>query len=212
MTVRTNDGLMPTSRAPVSSWITERTARPKVVAPKNRSSTIPTASAIAEAQTLPTAIGTPRIEIGSPLMLLMYNAPRIAPDEQSPDDERDPERQQETHERPLLLALAVDRPHQREVEQDGDAGCRQHAHERGQNCRNAVLYDERRHDRREHHDLAVREVEDTAETVDQGHPDAEQADDSPSTMPSRTTAFILLRRSRVIEQIQDRGHPWRGPA
>ena len=30
-------------------------------------------------------------------------------------------------------------------------------------------------DRREHHDLAVREVDDTAETVDQGHPDAEQA-------------------------------------
>ena len=74
MTVRTNDGLMPTSRAPVSSWITERTPRPKVVAPKNRRSTAPTASAIAEAQMLPTAIGTPRIEIGSPLML-MYSAP-----------------------------------------------------------------------------------------------------------------------------------------
>ena len=39
MTVRTNDGLMPTSRAPVSSWITERTPRPNVVQPKNRRST-----------------------------------------------------------------------------------------------------------------------------------------------------------------------------
>ena len=74
MTVRTNDGLMPTSRAPVSSWITERTPRPKVVAPKNNRSTAATASAIAEAQILPTAIGTPMTEIGSPLTK-MYNAP-----------------------------------------------------------------------------------------------------------------------------------------
>ena len=74
MTVRTNDGLMPTSRAPVSSWITERTPRPKVVTPKNSRSTAATASAITEAQMLPTAIGTPRIEIGSPLTL-MYSAP-----------------------------------------------------------------------------------------------------------------------------------------
>ena len=74
MTVRTNDGLMPTSRAPTSSWITERTPRPKVVAPKNRRSKAATASAITEAQMLPLVIGTPRIEIGSPVML-MYSAP-----------------------------------------------------------------------------------------------------------------------------------------
>ena len=38
-----------------------------------------------------------------------------------------PKRQQETQERPLLALLAVDRLHQREVEQDGDTDRRQHA-------------------------------------------------------------------------------------
>ena len=74
MTVRTNDGLMPTRRAPVSSWMIERTPRPKVVRPKKSRSTAATASAITEAQRLPTAIGTPMIETGSPLTL-MYSAP-----------------------------------------------------------------------------------------------------------------------------------------
>ena len=74
-TVRTEDGLMPTSRAPVSSWITERMPRPNVVAPRNTSSTAPPLRVITEAQKLPTANGTPRIEIGS-LPMLMYSAPR----------------------------------------------------------------------------------------------------------------------------------------
>ena len=46
-----------------------------------------------------------------------------------------PERQQEAQQRPLLAALAVDRPHQREVEQHGDAGRRQHADDGRQNRR-----------------------------------------------------------------------------
>ena len=78
------------------------------------------------------------IEIGSPLTK-MYNAPAgIPPGEQTSDDERGSERQQEAQERPLLAVLAVDRPHQRQVEQDGDAGRRQHADEGGENRRDAV--------------------------------------------------------------------------
>ncbi len=53
----------------------------------------------------------------------------VAPDEHAPDDERRPERQQETQEDPLLAVLAVDRSQQREVEQDGDADRRQHAND-----------------------------------------------------------------------------------
>ena len=79
--------------------------------------------------------------------------------------------------------LAVDRPHQREVEQDGDARRREHAHDGGQNRRDAVLHDERGDDRREHDDLAVREVDDAAEAVDQRHPDAEQAERQPEHDP-----------------------------
>ena len=67
-TVLTKDGLMPTSREPTSSWITDRTPRPKVVTPKKTRSAAPTATAITEAQMLPTAIGTPTTETGSPPM------------------------------------------------------------------------------------------------------------------------------------------------
>jgi hypothetical protein len=74
ISVRTSDGLIPTSRAPVSSWITDRTPRPKVVRPKKSTRTPATPSAITEAQTLPAAIGTPPIEIGSP-PTKMYSAP-----------------------------------------------------------------------------------------------------------------------------------------
>ena len=59
------------------------------------------------------------------------------------DHERRPQRQQEPQEGPLLAVLAVDRPHQRQVEQDGDAGGRQHADDGGQHGRDAVLHDER---------------------------------------------------------------------
>ncbi len=78
---------------------------------------------------------------------------------------------------------AVDRTHQREIEQDGDAGCRQHADERGEKRRTAVLHDDRGDDRREHDDLAVREIEDAAESVDQRHPDAEQPERQPEHDP-----------------------------
>ena len=70
---------------------------------------------------LPTAIGTPMTEIGSP-PTKMYNAPAGYRQASTPaDDERGAERQQEAQERPLFAVLAIDRPHQREVEQDGDA-------------------------------------------------------------------------------------------
>ena len=71
---------------------------------------------------------------------------------------------------------AVDGTHQREVEQDRDPGRRQHTNEGGENRRDAVLHEERDDDRREHDDLAVGEVEDAAETVDERHADAEQAE------------------------------------
>ena len=92
------------------------------------------------------------------------------------DHERGAERQQEPQQRPLLAVLAVDGPHQRQVQEHGDTRSRQHAHERCHDRRPTVLHDERDDDRREHHDLAVCEVEDAAETVDQRHPDAEQAE------------------------------------
>src|SRR5918998_72704 len=53
MKVRTAAGLIPTSRAPTSSWMTERAARPSVVARKNRNRAAPTASEMAEAHRLP---------------------------------------------------------------------------------------------------------------------------------------------------------------
>ena len=46
-------------------------------------------------------------------------ARRVAPGEQAADDERDPEGQQQSQERPLLTPLAVDR-HQGQIEQHGD--------------------------------------------------------------------------------------------
>ena len=94
-----------------------------------------------------------------------------------------PECQQEPHQRALLAVLAVDRPHQREVEQDGDAGGCQHAHRGRQDRRNPVLHDERDDDRREDHDLPVGEVEDAAEPVDERHPDAEEAERQPEHDP-----------------------------
>jgi hypothetical protein len=66
MKVRTAAGLIPTSRAPTSSWITERAARPSVVARKNSSRTAPTATEIPEAHRLPTRMRTPRIGTASP--------------------------------------------------------------------------------------------------------------------------------------------------
>ena len=85
--------------------------------------------------------------------------------------------------------LAVDRPHQREIEQHGDAGSRQHADGGRQEGRDAVLHDEHDDDRGEHHDLAVREVEDAAEAVDQRHPDAEQAERQPEHDPVEDDRF-----------------------
>ena len=55
MTARTTAGLMPHSSAPVSSWITERTARPNVVKRRNSTSTTPMAKLIADATRLPGA-------------------------------------------------------------------------------------------------------------------------------------------------------------
>ena len=66
--VRTADGLTPHSRAPASSWITERTPRPSVVRRKNATSTRPAATAIPDATRAPTGIGTPRIGTASPEM------------------------------------------------------------------------------------------------------------------------------------------------
>ena len=66
MRVRTAAGLIPTSRAPTSSWITERVARPKVVRRKNSSRAAPTASEMPEAHRLPTRMRTPRIGTASP--------------------------------------------------------------------------------------------------------------------------------------------------
>ena len=106
----------------------------------------------------------------------VQRAGRVAPGEQTPDHERGAERQQKAQQRPLLAVLAVDGPHQRQVQEHGETRSRQHAHERRHDRRPTVLHDERDHDRREHHDLAVGEVEDAAETVDQRHPDAEQAE------------------------------------
>ena len=74
MTVRTNDGLMPTSRAPVSSWITERTPRPKVVRAEEDEEHRRDRERDRRGPDAPYAIGTPMIEIGSP-PTKMYSAP-----------------------------------------------------------------------------------------------------------------------------------------
>ena len=79
--------------------------------------------------------------------------------------------------------LAVDRAHQGQIEQDGDAGRREHAGGGRQDRRNAVVHDEHDDDRGEDDHLAVGEVEDAAEAVDQRHPDAEQAEREPEHDP-----------------------------
>ncbi len=142
----------------------------------------------------------------------VQRARRIPPREEAPDDERGSQRQQEAQERPLFSVLAVDRPHQREIEQNGDTCRRQHTHEGGENRRDAVLHEERDDDCRHHHDLPVGEVEDAAEAVDERHADAEQAKGQAEHDPveddrfhwsipanaSRRRAFMRYPDTRVV--------------
>ncbi len=72
--------------------------------------------------------------------------------------------------------LAVHRAHQGQIEQHGDAGNREHACGSRQDGRKPVVHDEHDDDRGKDDQLAVGEVEDAAEAVDQRHPDAEQAE------------------------------------
>ena len=176
MTVRTNDGLMPTSRAPVSSWITDRTPRPKVVTPKNTSEHRADRECDHRRPDAPHrhrhADDRDRVSAD----VDVQRAERVAPLEQTLDDERDAERQQEAQQRPLLAVLAVDGPHQRQVERDGDAGRRQR---RPTTPRAVGLPSSMTSETTiaaEHGDLAVGEVEHAAEAVDQRHADAEQAE------------------------------------
>ena len=104
----------------------------------------------------------------------VQRAVRVAPGENSSDDEGGSEREQQPQKRPLLAALAVDGSHQREVEEDGDSGSCQDAEQGGDEGRPAVVHHDRGDDRGEHHDLPVSEVENATEAVDEGHADAEQ--------------------------------------
>ena len=66
MSVRTRAGSTPTSRAPVSLWITERIARPRVVRCRNATSTPIAMIAMARATRLPRRMATPRTSTGPP--------------------------------------------------------------------------------------------------------------------------------------------------
>ena len=148
---------------------------------------------------------------------------RIPPHEHALEDEGHAEHQQQPEQHPPLAALAVDGLHQCQVEHDPDRPGDGHPGEHGDAGRPAGVDREGDDDPAEHGDLALGEVEDPAESVDQGQPDAEQPelqpeddaveDRRPHVRPRglREPRVASCARSGVSRCAPSRQHPGAAP-
>ena len=184
ISVRIAAGLMPHSWAPSSSWITERTALPSVAKRKKATSAAPAARAIADASSWPVRMLTPRIVDRVAADAQAQRLDRIAPHEQALDDEGHAEHQQQAEQHAPFAALAVHRLHQREVEERARRRRRRRSRRaRPRPPQRPASIEQGDDDRPEHGDLSLGEVEHSAEAVDEGQADAEQAELQPEDDP-----------------------------